>query len=358
MIGAESGIPQGVGESTATYVASLVNRWNEWALAGSPWSILGLMNFLGYSNVYLLTGNGSLYGPSGAVVIPNPNTGVAGVPPAVSTNGGHPWTFAIGEAFQAAGRQGLPYPALGLWEPSTSFAANSVITPNPPNGLSYKNEGSTATSGTTSPTWGTTVGGTTSDGGITWTCIGSQDVQPVGQSQGTPQQFWSAYLLVFESPLPTSWTSITNPPTASSDPSTFEITTIERLLTGFNAGHATCAGMLIITSSATRVTYGYPFNRTNYGDCGMTTGDSVNWTTFWLPRTTYAAGQQVIPDVPNGHWYYTVAGGTSGNAEPSFPTTTGATVTDGSVTWKCGGATSNFLANVSACPVLAFTQQG
>src|ERR1700759_247296 len=114
LIGAERGIPQGVNESPATYVASLINAWSEWQLAGTPWSILGLLAFLGYSNVYLVTGNGQVFGPSGSVVFPNPRTGVVGVPPEVGS-AGNPWTFAIGENFQPEGRQGLPYPAPEIW---------------------------------------------------------------------------------------------------------------------------------------------------------------------------------------------------------------------------------------------------
>jgi hypothetical protein len=356
LIGANRGIPQGVNESVSDYVASLINAWSEWQLAGSPWSILGLLQFLGYSNVFLVTGDGDLFGPSGAVVIPNPNQGIAGTPPAVSSSG-NPWLFAVGEAFQKAGRQGLPYPAPGIWQATTSFAGGSIITPSRPNGLIYENEGASNTSGSTEPVWPITVGATVADGTITWTCIGSQDVQPIGQSQGTAQPFSSGYLLIFAAPLPSSWTDVVNPPTPSSAPSSFEILTIERLLSNFGAAHATCMGILIETSSDTRATFGYPFGRTFYGDAGMTTADSVNWTTFWLPATTYAIGQQVIPDVPNGHWYYTTTGGTSGETEPSFPTGTGGTVVDGTVTWTCGGATGNYLSNWTFVPVVAFNAQ-
>ncbi len=356
LIGAERGIPQGVSESVADYVASLINAWNEWQLAGSPWAILGLLKFLGYSNVYLLTGNGDLFGPSGSVVIPNPTEGIAGVPPAVASSG-NPWLFATGDAFQKAGRQGLPYPAPAIWRPTTSFTGGAEVVPTVPNGLVYKNLGASNTSGSTEPPWPLTVGATVSDGTITWTCIGSQDVQPIGQSQGTAQPFTSGYLLIFAAPLPSSWTDIVNPPTPSSAPSSFEILTVERLLSNFGAAHATCMGILIETSVDSRATFGYPFGRTFYGDAGMTTPDSVNWTTFWLPNTTFAVGQQVIPDVPNGHWYYTTTGGTSDWTEPAFPTGTGGTVVDGTVTWTCGGATNNYFSDWHFVPVVAFNPQ-
>lgn len=52
----------------------------------------------------------------------------------------------------------------------------------------------------------------------------------------------------------------------------------------------------------------------------------------WRPSTDYGADALVTPNVPNAHWYQTSGGGTSGAAEPSWPTD-GSTVTDGTVTW-------------------------
>lgn len=52
----------------------------------------------------------------------------------------------------------------------------------------------------------------------------------------------------------------------------------------------------------------------------------------WMPGNIYGANAKTFATVPNGHWYQTTGGGTSGSAEPSWPTD-GSTVTDGSVTW-------------------------
>lgn len=345
-IGQERGIPQGLNETTHPYVQSLINAWTEWQLAGNPWSILGLLNFLGYGNVYLITQNGNVWGPSSAVVLPNPTAGIVGVPPSLSS--GNPWTFAVGSG--PAGFQGYPSTIAGYWEPSTSYA-NATISPNPPNGLLYSMTG-THTSGSSAPSWPVVVGNTVSDGGITWTCIGGADQSPVGQTQGyVSTSFWSEYLLVF-SPLPTSWTSVVNPPTVSSDPSLYELSAIYTLLTKFNAGHSICGGLLVAPTSATRATFGWPNGRTFYGDCGMAaaSGSSDGLTKYWLPRTVYAAGSQIVPNiagVPNGYYYRTTAGGTSGNTHPVWPTTPTDTVSDGTVTWICEAATQNYLAGTS-----------
>src|ERR1700722_7057920 len=226
-IGAERGIPQGVSESTASYVSSILNAWNEWELAGTPWSILGLLNFLGYGNVYLITQNGNAFGPASAVVIPNPGAGIAGVPPSVAS--GNQWTFATGSG--PAGQQGYLFPTAAYWGPLTSYS-NEAITPNPPNVLLDSMTG-THTSGSTQPAFPGVVGATVSDGGITWTCLGAADESPVGQSQGYVNTgSWSTYLLVF-SPEPVTWTNIINPPTNTSVPSRFELDAIYSLLTGF-----------------------------------------------------------------------------------------------------------------------------
>ena len=55
----------------------------------------------------------------------------------------------------------------------------------------------------------------------------------------------------------------------------------------------------------------------------------------WDATTVYAEGDIVIPATPNGHKYQidTGGGGTSAASEPTFPTTSGGTVTDGTCTW-------------------------
>lgn len=56
--------------------------------------------------------------------------------------------------------------------------------------------------------------------------------------------------------------------------------------------------------------------------------------------TAYALGAYIRPATPNGFYYKATAAGTSGGTLPTFPTTVGATVTDGTVTWTCAGKTA------------------
>jgi hypothetical protein len=56
--------------------------------------------------------------------------------------------------------------------------------------------------------------------------------------------------------------------------------------------------------------------------------------------TAYALNAYVTPATANGFYYKATTAGTSGGTIPTFPTTIGATVTDGTVTWTCAGRTT------------------
>ena len=77
----------------------------------------------------------------------------------------------------------------------------------------------------------------------------------------------------------------------------------------------------------------------------------------WAATTLYATSQPkdwkakvvVRPTVQNGYWYEATTGGTSGGSEPTWPTTVGNTVVDGTVTWTCirAGRLTGTVASVS-----------
>jgi phage tail sheath gpL-like len=62
----------------------------------------------------------------------------------------------------------------------------------------------------------------------------------------------------------------------------------------------------------------------------------------WALTTAYLVGDCVIPKAsPNGLYFKCTTPGTSSNTtEPTWPTTVGQTVTDGTVTWTCWGSTA------------------
>jgi hypothetical protein len=60
-----------------------------------------------------------------------------------------------------------------------------------------------------------------------------------------------------------------------------------------------------------------------------------SWTVSRANSTTYAAGDVVRPATGNGYLYQALTSGTTAGSIPTYPTTIGGTVTDGSVTWLC-----------------------
>lgn len=61
------------------------------------------------------------------------------------------------------------------WKASTAYVVGQVVHPVTLNGYFYKCT-TAGTSGGSEPTWGTTVGGTTSDNTAVWTCIAMGDL--------------------------------------------------------------------------------------------------------------------------------------------------------------------------------------
>lgn len=80
--------------------------------------------------------------------------------------------------------------------------------------------------------------------------------------------------------------------------------------------------------------------RADFGDslCGVPlSADTWAATTVYAERQAGDAkiGDIVEPTAPNGYWYEATTGGTSDSSEPTWPTTVGDTVTDGTVVWTC-----------------------
>lgn len=70
----------------------------------------------------------------------------------------------------------------------------------------------------------------------------------------------------------------------------------------------------------------------------------VNQTyTVWVTATNYSIGDRKIPTVANGYYYEVTAdAGSTGGAEPTWPTSIGTTVVDSGITWTCMGEYGGF----------------
>jgi len=71
----------------------------------------------------------------------------------------------------------------------------------------------------------------------------------------------------------------------------------------------------------------------------LVTSSQVTSYSIWVTVTAYTVGDIRVPTTDNGHRYRCTVSGTSAAGEPTWPTTDGDTVVDGTVTWEeYGGA--------------------
>lgn len=64
-------------------------------------------------------------------------------------------------------------------------------------------------------------------------------------------------------------------------------------------------------------------------------GNSPDTYAVWTAATAWSVKRTATPAIRNGYAYRVTTAGTSGASEPVWPTTIGATVSDGTVTWTC-----------------------
>lgn len=63
--------------------------------------------------------------------------------------------------------------------------------------------------------------------------------------------------------------------------------------------------------------------------------DTYSNNTKWSADTSVSLGDVVVPTSHNGYKYECITAGTTGSSEPTWPTTIGNTVTDGTAEWEC-----------------------
>ena len=323
-IGLERGIFQGPNETTAEYIAQLLNAWGAWTIGGTYWGLLAQLYGSGYTTAYIVATNGYVYGPSNGVTAPDPINGIPGNPPAYQRL--PPW-YTFGSA-----------PVSSEWSGTTSYALNSIVTPTTQPGtyfLAVQN----GTSGSVEPTWPGPNGFVT-DGTVKWYYIGNytslayyppwtfgggdgqgDDGAPGGVPDPTGA-FWSRFIVMFD-PLPSGWAApsypawaattgysigdrvtptspdgtfftalnsgtsggseptwpsiggtvndgsvtwgysgdfLANPPTSTSTPGSAEISIIREIIAKWKPGKSACVG--IVAGNGPRAMWGWPLTST------------------------------------------------------------------------------------------------
>lgn len=103
-------------------------------------------------------------------------------------------------------------------------------------------------------------------------------------------------------------------------------------------------------SPVTEVHYADVFNGFIYGaiqyGSGAITHHYLDDPGAWAASTAYTLGQFRIPTTANGYRYEITTAGTSAATQPTWPTTIGATVTDGTAVWTC----RTFMVTDAFCP--------
>lgn len=78
---------------------------------------------------------------------------------------------------------------------------------------------------------------------------------------------------------------------------------------------------------------GYTAGGVTLTGVALTVVAANSWTTTHAVSTAFTVGRVVRPSTGNGYLYQVVVAGTTAASAPTWPTTVGATVTDGTVTW-------------------------
>ena len=100
------------------------------------------------------------------------------------------------------------------------------------------------------------------------------------------------------------------------------------------------SGTLYLPTGVTLMGVGHPANTTSHTRIVMdSTG--IDPARTWSASVDVPGGGRVVPNPRNGYYYTAgLSGGSTGPAQPLWPTTVGGQVRDGTITWTCSGRTS------------------
>lgn len=206
---------------------------------------------------------------------------------------------------------------LSVQNQAVSFG--QVIYPNQPTivgGTSYQICTTAGTAGSVEPTFSHIPGEQTTDGTVTWTCLGDNLSSQVGDWQ-TSTYYPVGSVICPQPPIWADWTVLVPAPRIRG--------------TSISQGQVCrAAGAYHICTQPGQTGVVIPAFSTTYG--GTTQDHQVIWTCTGT-------------DLPDGlHYYMAItAGVTPLIVPPNFDTTEGATFTDGTVVWKSLGVAGDFI---------------
>lgn len=121
----------------------------------------------------------------------------------------------------------------------------------------------------------------------------------------------------------------------------YSVGSITHVNTLFNANkvpHPTSITETVLKVHYAGVFLGYMYCSIEYTD-GTIKHSYLDDPGAWAATTAYSLGNFRRPTTVNGFRYEVTTAGTSGGSEPTWPTTPGNTVVDGTVTWTCRAMT-------------------
>jgi hypothetical protein len=115
-----------------------------------------------------------------------------------------------------------------------------------------------------------------------------------------------------------------------------------RMVCGNLQGSSIGNGILINPSTGSNFYFDISHNQI----IGFAPPDTILNVAAWASTTVIPYYSQIKPTVFNSRLYSTTGGGTTGSTEPTWPTTPGATVVDGTVTWTCLAFDNNAVSGI------------
>lgn len=192
---------------------------------------------------------------------------------------------------------------IATWVATDPVAAGEYVIPTDIDADPYRFEATTAgTSGASEPTWPTALGATVTDGTVVWTNRGHVQGRPQNAGDNDNNANAENYKVIKNS---TDWESL-----------------------------AATRGTGIASNWIAK----YPGTVGNRISVAYRDGNNYTPTT-WAATTALSAGLVRVPTntTTNPYRFKVKVAGTTGGSEPTWPTTLGATVVDGSVTWENAG---------------------